>query len=404
MNSNDAAFDRREVALMATMLIAVFAISTSAQMGSALYPGISRLLNAPLTSVTRLASAWAFAGLLTPLVGPLSDRYGSWRLLLGGCVLSILSNFLSSIAYTLQFLMLAQAISGLGCAIFGFTAMAVIGDVFPYMKRGRAMGIIRIGVAGASLVGVPGSAAIADIFNPRGSYFGIGILVFLCIIPLYVISRKFYSSDKSKFGESSNNRTQLVLIDVLRQRSVLIGILAIMAWSFLPTSVFIYLAAWLEGRFSLSGSMIGFAFALVGVGAILGSSLTAMITDKLGKKRTSVLGLVLLSSCAIALPRMPTIVTTFIMLVVFTLLLEFSYGSYSTLLTELLPNQRGTVLSLVAFVNGVCTGIVPFLAGSIWEEHGYSSVTLLTGLIGMGISLLILFNLKEPIQPLAVEA
>jgi len=165
--------------------------------------------------------------------------------------------------------------------------------------------------------------------------------------------------------------------------------LAILGWAAIPTGVFIYLAAWLERTFGLTETQIGLAFSMVGVGALIGNALTAAWTDRLGKKRATVLGLLLLSATTVLLSRSPVLAAALVGLVVFTTALEFSFASFSTLMTELAPSGRGTLMSLVSLSNGIGTGAVPLLMRPLWESRGYGAVTAVLGVIGLGMVALV---------------
>jgi predicted MFS family arabinose efflux permease len=391
-----AAFDRREWALIFGLLVAGFAIFTGVQMGSALFPGLARLWSVPVTSVAKLASIWGFAGMLAPLLGPLSDRFGHWTLFFIGSGVYVAGNALSGQAPGLGLMMAAQAFVGLGYATFGFTAPAIVGEVYAYETRGRAMGLIRLGVSGASLVGVPIAAALAESMDPRYPYTLVAILAALSIVPLLPLSSRFRGRGVRRSPESARVQVASFFRLLASRRSACVGLAAVAIWAAIPTGVFIYLAAWLEERFALTGSMIGVAFLFVGCGALLGNLMTAGMADRIGKKRSSIAGLVGLSMAAIILPHVSTVWLAMAVLCLLTAVLEFGYGSFSTLMTEQIPEQRGTLLSMAAFVNGLGTAAVPLVGGSLWARGGYASVTFVVGALGLAAALVLVAFLGEP--------
>ena len=384
-------FNRDELALLVVLFSAMVVVGTGIQMGSALLPALSRLMGVPVSTVTLLISVWAFTGLLSPLFGPPSDRYGHSTFVIVGLGTFSLGNLLCTIAPNFPALLIFQVLVGLGYAIFSFSASALIGDVFTYETRARAMGIARFAVSIAALVGVPTAVAIADRATARGSFGivgGLGLVVlFVARMLLPMLSLK---AAKTQPTEAKANPWRTAM-EITRQRSAMVGLLAILAWAAIPTGMFIYLAAWLEQTFQLTETQVGMAFSMAGVGSLIGNALTVAWADRLGKKRSAVLGLLVLSVTTMLLPRWPVLPAVLTGLVVFFAVLEFSFASFGTLMTELVPASRGTLMSLVSLANGIGTGAVPIVMRSLWESKGYASVMLVLG--GVGLSVVVIVGL-----------
>jgi predicted MFS family arabinose efflux permease len=179
------------------------------------------------------------------------------------------------------------------------------------------------------------------------------------------------------------------IAEIARHRSATVGLLAVVGWAAIPTGVFIYLAAWLEQTFQLTEAQVGLAFSVAGVGGLMGNALTALSADRLGKKRAALLGLLVVSMAAMLLPHLPAMVAVLIGFATFVAALEFGIGSYSTLMTELTPASRGTLMSLFSLANGIGTGMVPLVMRPVWERAGYGMVTLVLGAVGLGTALTI---------------
>jgi len=389
-------FSRDNRILLAILFSATMIVATGIQMGSALFPSISRLMNVPISTVTFLVSVWAFTGLLSPFFGPPSDRYGHGLFVLIGLSGFTIGNLLCAIAPNFSFLLMFQVLVGLGYAIYNFSASAVVGDVFSYELRARAVGIVRIAVSVTALIGVPLAAAIAGWVTARGSFGTVGVL---CLIVL-VFARKSIprSTHQVTTIQSDQAKTGFLvsLKDVVQNQSAMIGLLLYVVWPMIPTGVFIYLAAWLEQSFALTEMQIGLAFSLAGVGGLMGNALTAMLTDRIGKKRSSLLGMLTLSIAMILLPRSGILSLALVCFVIFVTALEFISASFGTLMTELTPTSRGTLLSMVSLANGVGTGAAPIVMRLLWERGGYQLVTIVLGMIGLVLTVVIAVLMTEP--------
>ena len=78
-------------------------------------------------------------------------------------------------------LLFARAVAGIFGGIIGAQVFAIVADTFAYERRGRAMGIVMGGFAAASILGVPLSLYLTNIFKhnwhiPFLMISGVGLL------------------------------------------------------------------------------------------------------------------------------------------------------------------------------------------------------------------------------------
>lgn len=389
-------FNRSELTLLVILFSATMIVATGTQMGNALFPSLSRLLDVPISTVTLLVSVWAGTGLLSPLFGPLSDRHGHGIFVLIGLISFTIGNLLCAFAPTFQFLLGVQFVVGLGYAIYSFSASAVVGDAFSYDVRARAMGLIRISVSINALIGVPGAAAIAGWGTARSAF---GVVAVLCALVLLFAWRFIPRSSKAEDTVQTQQDTtkfRRSLKDTVRNKSAKTGLLLYIFWPMIPTGIFIYLAAWLEQAHSLTQMQVGLAFSLAGMGGLIGNVLTSLWADRLGKKKSSLLGMSVLSIAMVLMPRSGNLLPALVCFVVFVAALELISTAFGTLMTELTPTNRGTLMSLVSLANGIGTGLAPLLMRPLWETGGYLLVTSVLGGFGLIITIVIGLLMTEP--------
>jgi EmrB/QacA subfamily drug resistance transporter len=117
-------------------------------------PTIMHDLHTDMTKVIWVTSAYLLTYALPLLVtGRLGDRFGPKNIYLIGLVVFTLASLWCGLSGTIETLIAARAVQGLGAALITPQTMAVITRTFPPDKRGAAMGLWG-GVAGlATLVG-----------------------------------------------------------------------------------------------------------------------------------------------------------------------------------------------------------------------------------------------------------
>lgn len=104
-------------------------------------------IRADFSANDRLVS-WVFAAYLllnlvsTPIMAKLADRFGRRPVYMLDVLLFVLGSILAALAPTLGWLIAGRAVQGFGSGGIFPVAAAVIGDVVPREKRGRALGMI----------------------------------------------------------------------------------------------------------------------------------------------------------------------------------------------------------------------------------------------------------------------
>jgi hypothetical protein len=106
--------------------------------------------------------------------------------------------------------------------------------------------------------------------------------------------------------------------------------------------------------------------------------------------------LLALSAAAMLLPHLVALAAILCCIVLLAVALEFSTASFGTLMTELAPGGRGTLLSLVSLAIGMGTGVAPLVLRPLWERGGFELVTLALGVVGMVLAIVVGILIVEP--------
>lgn len=128
---------------LAGLSLSMLMSSLDTSIANAALPALARAFGAPFQHVqwVVLASLLALTT-LTVSAGRLGDAVGRRRLLLAGLATFTAASCVSGLAPTLPVLLAARAAQGLGAAAMMALAVALVGDVIPAEKTGRAMGLL----------------------------------------------------------------------------------------------------------------------------------------------------------------------------------------------------------------------------------------------------------------------
>lgn len=117
-------------------------------------PQFQTQLNATLNQVVWVTSIYLLFFAVPLLVsGRLSDRFGQRNVYLIGLTLFTLSSLACGLSPTVEVLILARAMQGLGGALMGPQTMSVVNKLFARNRRGAAMGVWGAVAGLASLLG-----------------------------------------------------------------------------------------------------------------------------------------------------------------------------------------------------------------------------------------------------------
>lgn len=319
-----------------------------------------------------LVSIYSIFTLSSPIFGSLSDLYGRKGFLLLGLILFILSSLIIAIAQIWEHILIARALAGLASAIFLPILLAQLGDSFSYKERTRAMGLVRLAWPFTFIIGPPLVGYCIEHINWRLPHVMMGIGAAIMLMSLYKFDfpkREFEGQIRTK------NSTLDLFTRVLLNRSAVAGLVMILLAVGAIQGIFVYFSTWMETEFQLGESAISTIYSFMGVGTLFGTVLATWIGDKFGPKQCAVTGFSVAAGCMLLLSHFsynPIFVIFWLILLGTSF--DFSITVNPVLLTQLAPNEKGTIMSLSGALKGGAIAISTALCGLIWAQYNYMAI------------------------------
>lgn len=338
----------------------------------------------PLTAITSIIAVNQVTGVLSPVFGPLGDRWGYRVMMLAGLAMLTGGMLAGGLLPAYGAVLLALFLAGLGKSIFDPALHAYVGQRVPYQRRGLAIGMLEFAWAGSALVGIPLVGLLIERLGWRSPFFVLGGLGLLSLVALAVLipddSHEQHSAESlAGFREAWRQLS--------RERAALGALGFGLSVSAANDNLFVVYGIWLESNFSLTIALLGAATTVIGVAELLGEGLTASIADRLGLKRAIVVGSVLSALSYILLPLVGrTLPLALIGLFITFLAFEFTIVTAISLFTEILPNARATMMSLSVAAISIGRVIGALVGGPVWLAGGM----LATGFVSAAVSVLAL--------------
>lgn len=135
-------------------------------------PTIIQKLDASVNQVVWVSSAYMLAYAVPVLItGRLGDRYGSKNLYLAGLVVFTAASLWCGLSTSIEMLIIARVVQGLGASMITPQTMAIITRIFPAAERGKAMAVWGATAGVAMVVGPILGGVLTDALSWNWIFF-----------------------------------------------------------------------------------------------------------------------------------------------------------------------------------------------------------------------------------------
>ena len=307
-------------------------------------------------------------------------------------------------------LLMARIVAGLFGGIIGAQVFAIIADMFAYERRGRAMGVVMGGFAAASILGVPLSLYLTNIFKhnwhiPFLMISGVGIL--FCPLILRFIPSMTGHIRKKEERLSSLNVFKVVAREPI-QRSALIfsGLLIMGHFIIIP-----FINPFLEFNKGFSKNDTPMIYLVGGFASLVAAIYLGRVADKIGKLTVFSFSIFFSLFMVVIITNMPDVMFP-VVLLFFALWFIVATGRIVTaqaMITEVVkPEQRGSFMSINGSIQQLGSGLAAISAGAIvsteksgkilhYDWLGYLSILVLLACLIFGRYLFSGMDKKAPL-------
>jgi len=286
-----------------------------------------------------------------------------------------------------------RIVAGVGGSVIFPNVTATVGDNFAYRDRGGAMGTV-IGLnTMAGVIGVPLAGILAEATSWRVSVGLVGVLSVAASILLLWKLRPAQtplseSGIREMYRSIVTNRSALGAIG-----SSFLGALYWFTWA-------TYIVVFFETAFGLSQGVASTLALTQGLGVLFGSQLGGRLGGRIGH-RPIVGGSVVVSGVLLLLQTnvtLPLAATAFLNLLL-SAVIGARFASNTTLLTEQVPEARGTLLAVSASVTSASIVAGAAIGGLLIDGRGFWSLGLFCFVAAILAALVVWkFVREEPID------
>ena len=323
-------------------------------------PVIARGLGVPLEQAGYLISVRHIAGLATPGITRVVGR-GELRrrLIVTGMLLFIVGSAVTVLASVYVGALIGFALLGLAKPVYDVSSQAYIADRVPYERRARYLAVFEFTWAGALLVGAPAAGWLITKGDWATPFWAFGVLT---IAALLLVPR---------FVDDDRHHAMAQRATIRFDRSGLAFLAVAGLFSLASEMIIVVFGAWLEDSFGLSLAALGGAAILIGAAELAGEGATFGFTDRIGKRRAVLIGLIISAvGFALLVPARNEIVAGLAILAVALFGFEFTIVSSIPLASELQPSARAQYLAWMVVAMSLARGIGAATGPTLFQTFG----------------------------------
>ncbi|MGK9082648.1 MFS transporter [Brucella intermedia] len=365
------------------LALATFVTGTAENIIVGILPGIARGLDVSVSAAGQLTSIFSITfALAAPLTLVLTTRFERKAILVSALGVFIASNILASLSPNYGVLFAARIGMAMASAAVCLIATMLATELVTPAMRGRAIGIIFVGISGSMVAGVPTGMMINEWLGWR--------TVFLCLastaaLVLLLSMRALSSAGRSQRGLPPYTPHLKSFRLVSAQ---LVSILMIGGHFVL----FAYLTPYLMEAVHVSSQRIIWAMLAFGLAGMTGGYLGGLLADKLSPRLAIVLTPLLYLTALMAIPIAINSSTVFGMVLMIWACLSWMISPVVQsflMTTDPATGEAGVGINLSAMHVGVALGTA---TGGLALEYMSLQALPWTGSVLVGLSLLCALN------------
>jgi predicted MFS family arabinose efflux permease len=328
-------------------------------------PQYMRVFHIDATQFGLIVSAYAIsAGIAGILAGFFIDRFDRKFAMAGLYAGFTVGTLFCAVAKSYEMLVAARVVAGAFGGVTMGLIMAVIGDVIPEERRGRAMGMVMSSFSVASICGVPAGLYLATQIDWHVPFFALAALSALVLLMMWKVMPSLRGHLEHHTGENAGARMAAVLKERDHQMALLFMAFLI-ATGFL---VFPFLASYFVKNVGLTEAQLPWIYLCGGVATLVSMNLIGRWADRVGKHRVFIIMTLSMMIPALIITNLGATVLP-LALVISTIFMVCSSGrmvpAMAMLTASIEPRYRGGFMSINSSVQQLTSGVAAWLGGVI---------------------------------------
>ncbi len=386
----------KERLLIFTLACVQFANIVDFMIMMPLGPKLMRIMSITTQEFSLVVAAYTLsAGVAGFLISFLIDRFDRKNMLLFIFSGFLIGTFGCGLAQSYTQLILARIFTGMFGGILGSLVLSIVGDAIAIERRGTAMGMVMAAFSVASIVGVPLSLYIADLYAWNMPFF------FLSIMGIVVLALIFFTMPAINSHLSTTKRDPLeALKGIYKNKSQQWALLFMALLTFGQFTVIPFISPFMVSNVGFREDQVKWIYLLGGASSIITAPLVGKLSDKFNKPIIFSISIIL-SLIPLALitnmPMKPLLYALFVTTLFFICITGRMIPGMAMITSTVTNKNRGGFMSISSSVQQLTSGIAAYVAGLIviQNQAGQMQNYSIVGYLALISSILTIFLVKR---------
>jgi predicted MFS family arabinose efflux permease len=346
-------------------------------------PQLKRVLDITSSQFGLIVSSYTIsAGIAGIFASSFMDRFGRKAAFLTLYAGFLVGTLLCGLAGRYETLMAARVVTGAFGGILGGMALAIVGDVFPEHKRGRATGVLMSAFALASVVGVPIGIYLGNRFDWHAPFLVLAALG----LPVLFASLRVLPALRDHLHQGPHAHPLAKLAETFSRANHLRAFALVATMMLGAFSVIPYVSVYFVGNVGIREADLPVIYVVGGLLTLVGAPIVGKLADRCGK--LAVYRVVATISAALIflvtnLPRWPL---ALVAAVYGTLMLSNAgrmVAAMAMVTGSVEKERRGGFMSANSAVQHISTGLGAYLGGQIIDDDKVTHAMLYFYRVGL---------------------
>ncbi|HLS67279.1 MAG TPA: MFS transporter [Pseudogracilibacillus sp.] len=250
-----------------------------------------------------LITVFAFVfGISSPILLVTFSKTERVNLAFGALIVFFIGSVIAVISPNYTVLFISRVISAASGSLATVLCINLASRIVAPQYRGRAIGLVVMGISGSLVLGLPVGVLLGNLFNWRVPFILVAILTIILLITMRV------SLGRVEAGETIPLREQ---VRTLKDYRVLFAHLTTFFFLAGHFTLYGFLTPYVKTTMGFAGITISILYFIYGIAAVSGGGLTGMTSDRFGNRTTLLTVSALLVVCLFVIPYAVKIVPIF---------------------------------------------------------------------------------------------
>jgi MFS transporter, DHA1 family, inner membrane transport protein len=332
-------------------------------------PQLKRTLAITSSQFGLIVSSYTIAaGIAGIFASTFMDRFGRKTAFLTLYAGFLVGTFLCGLAGDYYTLLAARVATGAFGGILGGMALAIVGDVFPEHKRGRATGVLMSAFALASVVGVPVGIELGNRFDWHAPFVALAVLG----LPVLVASIRVLPPLRDHLRHTAHAHPLARLIETFTHANHLRAFALVATMMLGGFAVIPYLSVYLVSNVGVRETDLPVIYVTGGLLTLFGAPIVGKFADRHGKLPVYRVVATISAVLMILVTNLPRLPVAFVAAATGTLMLTNAgrmVAAMAMVTGSVESQRRGGFMTANSAVQHISTGLGAFLGGRIiWDD------------------------------------